>query len=107
MNSMRQVTFDNNQQESVLCLSVDRLHVNRSASEKERLWVLKSPAGPLKQEAAGGLSVHAHQQVGSSGTSEWSDTEDVLWEVERLEEGEGTSRPNKNLWRETNKITEP
>lgn len=79
--------------------------MNGSASDLERLWVLKSSIGPLQQEAADSLSVYAHQQVRNSFTSEWSHTEDVLFEVKSLVEGEGASSPNKNLQHETNRVT--
>lgn len=93
----RQVTFNNNQQESVLCSGADCLHLNGLAGELERQWILKSSVGPLKQKAADSLSVYAHYKVGNSCTSEWSYTEDVLFEVQSLEEGERASSPNKNL----------
>lgn len=101
----RQVTFNNNQQERVLCSCVYCLHLNGSAGESERLWILKSSTGPLIQEAADCLSVYARQQVGNSCMSEWSYTEDVLFKVKSLKEGEGASSPNKNLQHETNKRT--
>lgn len=91
---VKQVTFNNNQQESVICSYVDCLHQTGSAVEWEGLWILKSSAGPLKQEAADSLSVYAHHQVRNSCTSEWSHTEDVLFKVKGLEEGEGASTPN-------------
>lgn len=93
----RQVTFNNKQQESVPCSCVDSLHLNGSAGELKRLWIQKSSIGPLKQEAAECLSVYARQQVRNSCMSEWSYTEDVLFEVKSLEEGEGASTQNKNL----------
>ena len=54
------ITFNDNQQERVLCSGADCLHLSGSAGELQRLWILKSAICPLKQKAAGSLCVYAH-----------------------------------------------
>lgn len=91
------VTFNKHQQESVPSSRVDCFYLNGSARELQRLRVLKSPTGPLKQQAAASLPVRAHQQVGNLCSAKWSYADDVLLKIKSLEESEGASSPKKNL----------
>lgn len=49
------------------------------------------------------LTVNARQQVWTICTSEWSYTEDILFEVKRLVERKEAASPNKNLENQRNK----